>query len=263
MKAKHIIRPAIAVLLVIAAVIAVRKTSIGIKGLFGTTYTETASIVEQTRRLARITTARYNEEAVVPCRRYQMISAMDPKSGRPKQVKDWAPPTPFDNISYSKRDTIVFFDKSAGDFRMENDRYNIYYSTGFDEVCYMMTARVRAGYDLSGMREEDLRVSGDTLFVSLPPEEVFEVSINPSDITVFSQKGHFTFKEEQQILSREKAIILNRALEAGILDTARKGGEDLLFRMFSSFGYGHVVLIHDQDSAMSSRHSISSAARRD
>jgi len=99
---------------------------------------------------------------------------------------------------------------------------------------------VRAGFDLTKMKPADFSVSGDTLRVTLPPVEVLDVIINPTDYEHFS--GHRTHEETVGIILQAKQRLRADAVQAGVLEQAEASGVAGLQRLFSSLGYSEVVI---------------------
>src|SRR5688572_6332477 len=45
------------------------------------------------------------------------------------------------------------------------------------------------GVDLQQIKVKDIRLSADTVYLSLPPAQVLDVILNPSDVEIFIEKG--------------------------------------------------------------------------
>ena len=109
-------------------------------------------------------------------------------------------------------------------------------------IAYITKGKVRAGYDLSKIDDSGIRVSKDTLFVSLPKPEIFDVIVNPSDIREFDRQGQWSEDEINRIISKAKDEIRMDALSYGLMDKASTTGEDKLVALFKSFGFNQVIL---------------------
>ena len=113
--------------------------------------------------------------------------------------------------------------------------------TGSGDFVIICKGRVRAGFDLTKMKPSDFSVSGDTLRVTLPPVEVLDVIINPTDFEHFS--GHRTHEETVGIILQAKQRLRADAVQAGVLDQAEASGVASLQRLFTSLGYREVDII--------------------
>ncbi len=111
---------------------------------------------------------------------------------------------------------------------------------GTGDFVIICKGRVRAGFDLSAMRQEDFSVSGDTLYVDLPPVAVLDVIIHPPDYEHFS--GHRSHEETVGVILQAKQLLRADAIEAGILDQAEAAGVASLERLLSTLGYRAVVV---------------------
>ena len=129
-------------------------------------------------------------------------------------------------------------DSYLGELRRVDGIRRIAGSGDFVIIC---KGRVRAGFDLTKMKPADFSVSGDTLRVTLPPVEILDVIINPTDYEHFS--GHRTHEETVGIILQAKQRLHADAVQAGVLDQAEASGVASLQRLFSSLGYREVDII--------------------
>ena len=129
-------------------------------------------------------------------------------------------------------------DSYLGELRRVDGIRRIAGSGDFVIIC---KGRVRAGFDLTKMKQSDFYASGDTLRVTLPPVEVLDVIINPTDYEHFS--GHRTHEETVGIILQAKQRLRADAVQAGVLDQAEASGVASLQRLFSSLGYKQVDII--------------------
>ena len=102
-------------------------------------------------------------------------------------------------------------DSYLGELRRVDGIRRIAGSGDFVIIC---KGRVRAGFDLTKMKPSDFSVSGDTLRVTLPPVEVLDVIINPTDYEHFS--GHRTHEETVGIILQAKQRLRADAVQAEI-----------------------------------------------
>lgn len=112
--------------------------------------------------------------------------------------------------------------------------------TGSDDFVIICKGRVRAGFDFTKMERADFSVSGDTLRIALPPVEILDVVINPTDYELFA--GHRTHEETVGIILQAKQRLRADAIRAGILDQAERSAEASLRRLFGAMGYREIVL---------------------
>ena len=116
-------------------------------------------------------------------------------------------------------------------------------STQVGKIVFIVTTKVRAGYDLSKISKDDLTVSGDTLKVQLPPAEIFDIIANPSDWRIFYSEGDWEDGEIRAIQSGAKDDIREDAIAFGLLEKAESFGKEEIVSLFKSFGFKEVLLL--------------------
>ena len=62
-------------------------------------------------------------------------------------------------------------------------------------IVLTVNCKVRAGFDLSTLGENDLLIQGDTVSIKLPAPKVFDVISNPSDYKIFEETGDWEHKD--------------------------------------------------------------------
>lgn len=111
-----------------------------------------------------------------------------------------------------------------------------------NEIVLIGKGRVRAGFDLSKLQDDDIITHGDTLELSLPAVEVFDIIMNPSDFTTEYEKGTWSHELTKPIKKRAKAELEQNALDYGILEKAEESGLKRLESLFKTFGFNTVLL---------------------
>ena len=110
-----------------------------------------------------------------------------------------------------------------------------------DRIQLIMNGKVRAGYDFAKLDESQVKISGDTLKLKLPPVEILDTVCNPSDCEVFINEGNWPHEKVQSIQMDLKYKLVDHAREEHILDKAAKSGKVQLEKLFKSFGFKEVV----------------------
>lgn len=114
-----------------------------------------------------------------------------------------------------------------------------------DRLLLVAHGEVIAGVDLNKLTAEDLRLEGDTLFVTLPPPEVFVATLDNEQSYVYDRdvgiltQGDLNLESTAR-LAAERAIE-EAAMEDGILDLARQNAVFYLERLLNDLGYPVVV----------------------
>lgn len=110
------------------------------------------------------------------------------------------------------------------------------------EIAIIAKGKVRAGYRLSELTSEDIKVSSDTISIRLSEPELFDVIVNPSDLEIFNSIGNWEDEEISSIVANAKQELIVDAKEAGLLEKARKSGTEKLQDLFKSFGFNTVII---------------------
>lgn len=115
-------------------------------------------------------------------------------------------------------------------------------STKVGTIVFIVKSKVRAGFDLSQLGEEDVVVKGDTLSIKLPEAEIFDIIVNPSDWEMFYREGDWEDAEIRAIQSKAKDAIREDAIAYGLLEKAESCGKEELVSLFKTFGFSNVVI---------------------
>ena len=215
---KTVIKVVIAVALVVALTLAIDglfNKFTWFKGMFGheATIDKTANVITEINKIAEFTTACFYEEMVIqkvkedPQKDYRRSTSSNPLD-RIKDVADKA-------VNVVKGDPAIVF---------------------------IVKTKVRAGYDFSTLTQEDLKVSGDTLYVTLPRPDILDIITNPSDWEVFYSEGKWEDREIRAIQADAKKDIARDAVRSGLLEKAEASGQESIVSLFKTLGFSEVVL---------------------
>ena len=111
-----------------------------------------------------------------------------------------------------------------------------------DEIVLIAHGKARAGFDLSKVAEDAVSVSGDTLKMTLPEAEIFDIIVNPSDYEVYVEDGKWSHEQVTTLQASARNHIKEDALSYGILEQADKIGRERLTDLFKTFGFQSVIL---------------------
>ena len=114
-----------------------------------------------------------------------------------------------------------------------------------DRLLFVAHGYVIAGIDLSKLTEDDIRMSGESLVLKLPPAEVFVATLDNENSYVYDRDTGLLRRADTQLESAARraaeAEILRTATEDGILDQAQKNAETYLLSLLNSLGFSRVV----------------------
>lgn len=184
----------------------------------------------------------------------------DLTSGVATQVADFMNPTPTvlpspesiirDVRSLARLETIQYSIEKV--VTAENRQGPLGFLFG-DRLLLVAHGEVIAGIDLSKLSAEDLRLEDGTLYVQLPPPEIFIATLNNDksyiydrDIGILTQ-GSLNLESEARRAAED--AIGESAIEDGILTQARQNAEIYLERLFETLGYPDVVFEEAEQSS--------------
>ncbi len=110
------------------------------------------------------------------------------------------------------------------------------------QIVFITKGKMRAGFDLQKLTENDFMFANDTLFLTLPPAETFDVIMNPSDIRVMYESGKWSHEEMTDFVVMAKDSMLVNAKNIGFEEKAKESGIKKMETMFATFGFPNVVI---------------------
>ncbi len=120
---------------------------------------------------------------------------------------------------------------------------NIEADSVYSEVVILAKGRVRAGYDLSKVAADQIKVGGDSISIVLPKPEIFDVIANPSDYEMYIEEGKWSHEEISTIQTNYREALKASSLESGILEKADKSGKERLELLLKALGFSYVELV--------------------
>ena len=123
-----------------------------------------------------------------------------------------------------------------------------WYKIGKRKILMSCEAHLKAGIDLERINKNDFIVTDSVLTVSVPPAQLFSLSLPPEKIQVRYQeidllRDPFTAKEREQLLVQAEVQIKQLADSLGILETAQKNAALYLEKMLQQAGYEKVQIL--------------------
>ncbi len=117
-----------------------------------------------------------------------------------------------------------------------------------EKLLFVGHGLVIAGIDMEKIQPADLRMGGDTLYVRLPPAELFVTTLDNNKSYVYDhERGLMAPVDVNLETSCRQAAedkIRQSVLEDGILNQAQINAENYLFKFFSSLGYRAIQFEH-------------------
>jgi len=118
----------------------------------------------------------------------------------------------------------------------------IYKTKKKDELVLIIKGKVRVGFDLSNLSNDDIIVYSQTIKLRLPQVKIFDVITNPSGYETYEESGKWSFEEITEYKKEARDIIEKNALESGILQLAENTAIEKLTMMFQTLGFREVII---------------------
>ena len=122
-----------------------------------------------------------------------------------------------------------------------------WYKYGDRKILISTKAKVKAGVDLSKIKDEDIKVKGNTIEIKLPPAEITTFTMDPrythtemESINGFRDK--FTQKEKNSFLKQGEEAIKKELPNTGILDDAEKNAVAFIENFYKQLGFENVIV---------------------
>lgn len=108
-------------------------------------------------------------------------------------------------------------------------------------------AKVKAGVDLSKIKEDDITVKGNSITIKLPPAEITSFSMDPKYTytemeSVNGFRDKFTQKEKNTFMRQGEDAIRDELKNVGILQDAEKNAEEFIKDFYKQLGYKRVII---------------------
>jgi hypothetical protein len=110
-------------------------------------------------------------------------------------------------------------------------------------------AKVKAGVDLTKIKDGDIKVSGNTIEITLPPAEITSFSMDPNSVrtemeNISGFRDGFTQKEKTEFLQQGEEAIKTDMADSEIIDDARSNVEIFLEDFYKQLGFEQVIISH-------------------
>lgn len=115
-----------------------------------------------------------------------------------------------------------------------------------DRILLIAHGEVVAGFDFSKLSEKDIKVSGTTLEIKLPPPQIISSKLDNELTRVYDRKAGLLTHGDKDLESEARQIaevtIIEAACKAKILDTAAVNGRKQLTTLFKALGFQSIKM---------------------
>ena len=119
---------------------------------------------------------------------------------------------------------------------------------GDRKVLFSVKAKVKAGIDLDKMTDEDVKVKGNSIKLTLPKPEIIALNIKPNDIKleyskVSTLRSEYSQKEYDEILrAGEESIRTDEALRNSIIADAETNASEFFEILLRGSGFTDIKI---------------------
>lgn len=122
-----------------------------------------------------------------------------------------------------------------------------WYKWGDRRILITCRARIKAGIDLSQVRDLDIQTTENSISIQLPRPQILSFNMPPQNIKVaYSDVGPlrdpFSQAETNAVMQQAEMQIRRQADSLNILQNAEKGAATFVTRFFESAGYQKVTV---------------------
>lgn len=103
-------------------------------------------------------------------------------------------------------------------------------------------ATTNIGIDMQQLRDNDVSGTSDSIHIILPPAQILDVIVNPSDVEVFLEQGTWDNAAMTNLKNRIRYLAISDAMSRGLLAQSEKKAVDVLTNFFKAAGYRQVVV---------------------
>lgn len=103
-------------------------------------------------------------------------------------------------------------------------------------------ATTHVGIDMQQLSNESISGTPDSIHIILSPAQVLDAIINPSDVTIFIEKGEWNNEAVVRLKNKIQYIAIADAQSRGLLLQSELKAEEILTQFFTAAGFKKVVV---------------------
>jgi hypothetical protein len=103
--------------------------------------------------------------------------------------------------------------------------------------------KILAGVNLAKLTETDVFIQKDSVSVTLPKAEIFQVILNPSGFEVFKETGIWTDDEVKAVKIKLRDKLVANAMQENILQKAATRAVSIMENFLSAAGFKKVTVV--------------------
>ena len=145
--------------------------------------------------------------------------------------------------------TLSMYDEIVADTSMPDIQHfqlpllpDISYYRNLNRLVVISKVTVHVGIDLQQLNAGDINGTKDSLHLLLPPAEVLDAIINPSDVEVFIEEGVWNSQAVANLKNKIQNLAVVNAQSRGLMAQSQNKARQILSDFFMAAGYKKVVI---------------------
>jgi len=145
--------------------------------------------------------------------------------------------------------TITSFDEVVMDSSKKSKRLpGTFFPAPDAKIVLIARGKVMAGVDLKNLKDQDITIDKDSITIKLPPAQVLNSILNPSDFETFSESGNWNTEEVTQIKIRMREKIIQRANAQNLLPKAEERCKMIMENFLRNLDFKKIEIIFKDQS---------------
>lgn len=125
-----------------------------------------------------------------------------------------------------------------------------WYKWGERKILFTCEANIKAGIDLSQLKEENIHISGKNIRIQLPAPKILTVNMPPENIKVaYSDVGvlrsEFSAQEKNALMVQAEKQIWEAGKQSGIIEQAKLNTQTFMLQWLKQMGFENIELTYD------------------
>jgi hypothetical protein len=100
--------------------------------------------------------------------------------------------------------------------------------------------KILIGTNLSLLTDSSISINKDTISIHLPPAQILDAILNPSDFETFVEKGNWTNEEVILVKAKARRKMMEHALRQNVLPKADEKARVIMEKFLRNMGYKQV-----------------------
>jgi hypothetical protein len=109
------------------------------------------------------------------------------------------------------------------------------------KIVLIARGKVLAGTDLNLLADNGVKISGDTIWLQLPPTKIIDAIINPSGFETFEEKGNWSQDAVTAVKLKAREKMIDHAFDKNIINKASNKTKAVMENFLGAAGFKVVL----------------------